>query len=95
MNTNAYRKKGDIVARRIGDELLLVPIRGKLADMQRLVVLEGVGDFLWEKLDGTVTVEYLRDALSAEFDVMPEQAAKDVEEFLSALEAVDILTKVA
>lgn len=81
----AYRKKGEIVTRSIAGETILVPIRAKLADMEQLIVLDGIGDFVWERLDGKTEVTAIVDAVANEYDVDKETARQDVREFLDAL----------
>ena len=46
-----FQPNKDIVARRILDEMILVPIRGKHADMQRVLALNELGEFIWEQMD--------------------------------------------
>jgi hypothetical protein len=74
-----------IVARRIAGEMMLVPIRGKLADMQKIYVLDTVGEFIWRKLDGKRSgKEICREVLKA-FAVGEDEAEADTREFLASL----------
>ena len=47
-----YRKKKNFVTREVAGETLIVPLRGKLADMQRIFALDAVAAFIWQNLDG-------------------------------------------
>jgi hypothetical protein len=80
-----YRKKEDLLVRRIAGETLIVPIRGKLADMQRLFTLNPVAEFVWEQLDGRKDLDAIRAAIVAGFDVDEARAAADLHELVMQL----------
>ena len=66
-------------------EVFLVPIRGRLADLQELFVLDDVGSWIWERLDGSRSVHDLATEVVGEFEVDHAQAAADLEVFLQQL----------
>lgn len=68
----------DIVTREIVGETLLVPITGKLANLQEIFSLNETGAFVWSNLDGQRTVAEVSAALAAEFDVTSDEALADV-----------------
>lgn len=80
-----FRRNGDIVSRRIAGELFLVPIRGRLADMQRIFTLEPVAEYIWNGLDGRKSVGEISSGLPGEFDVTEGQALADALEFITEL----------
>ena len=80
-----YRKKDDIVTRRIAGETILVPVCGNLADMQRLFSLSGVGEFIWERIDGSASLEAIREGIMERFEVDREESEADLVEFTSRL----------
>jgi hypothetical protein len=80
-----YRKSPDIVARKIAGELLLVPVRGKIADMQRIFALNPVGELIWQGLDAHKNLNDIRDQVISCFDVTAETAMADIEEFIAEL----------
>ncbi len=79
-----YIRKENVVLRHIAGDTLLVPIRGKLADMQELHVLEGEGEFIWDMLDGQTSLSRIRASMVDTFDVSDSQAEKDLSEFITA-----------
>ena len=79
------RKRADVVTRQIAGETLLVPIRGKLVDMQKIFCLDAVAAFVWEHLDGARTLAEVRDAVLDAFDVQRERAETDIQEFVAQL----------
>ena len=89
-----YKKRDEVMSRRIAGEVLLVPIKGNLADMQKLFVLEGVGEFIWERLDGNQTVQQLEDAVCENFEVMADDARNDIEEFIGRLKERGLIMEV-
>lgn len=85
------RRLHDVILREIAGEVFLVPIRGRLADLQELFVLNGVGEWVWERLDGTLSVEALAEGVAAAYEVTPEEACADVEAFLGELAEAGLL----
>lgn len=84
-------RHGDVIVREVAGETLLVPVRGRLADLQDLFVLNEVGAWLWPLLDGSRSTADLATAVVAEFDVDDERAAADVRAFLLRLEEAGLL----
>ncbi|MBM4036924.1 MAG: PqqD family protein [Planctomycetes bacterium] len=85
------KKRGDVVTRQIVGETLLVPIRGRVADMQKLFCLNPVAAFVWEKLDGTRTLADIRDAVLDAFAVQQDRAEADIQEFIAELLAAELV----
>ncbi|NQU41234.1 MAG: PqqD family protein [Lentisphaerae bacterium] len=80
-----FRQSPDVVYRRVAGESILVPIRGNVADMQRLYALDGVGEFAWQQLDGQRSVADVAAAIAQAFDVDQETALTDLVTFLDQL----------
>jgi hypothetical protein len=75
----------DIVPRKIAGDTILVPVRGELAEMQQLFVLDEVAEFVWGELNGSRPVSEIVAGVVAGFDVDEETASADVIEFLAEL----------
>lgn len=88
------QKKDQIVGRRIAGETILVPIRGNLADMQRIFALNPVGEYIWERLDGIASMETISRDIVAEFDVDAETANRDMRRFIAELIDQDLVFKI-
>ena len=82
-----YQKDPNIVFRRIADEVILVPIRQDVADMESIYTLNEVGSFIWEIIESQRSVTQIKELIIAEFEVDPETAEFDLIEFLVQLEA--------
>lgn len=80
-----FKKREEIVSREIAGDTILVPIKGKLADMQRIFSLDGVGECIWRRLNGKRNVEEMRDAVMNDFDVEEERVNRDIVEFMNEL----------
>lgn len=74
-----------MVFREIAGELFLVPIRGDIADMQRIFALNRVAAHIWEQLDGNRAFDELREGIVSRFDVGADEAEKDLRHFIEAL----------
>ena len=87
----AYQRKDSVVCRKVAGEFILVPIKGKLANMQAIFALNPVGHSIWESLGEMRSVEEMRRVVTDRFDVDEEQAGIDVDEFLADLKAEELV----
>ena len=74
--------KSKFVSRKVGDELVLVPLVANVAQMDRLFNLNETAGFLWENLDENSSAAGLVELLLENFEVDQETAEKDVNAFL-------------
>lgn len=81
----AFRRSERMVARRIADEYLLVPLVGRGANLDSIFSLNRVAAFVWERLDGRASGREIVAALTDSFDVTPTRAAEDYLELLGTL----------
>ncbi len=80
-----------MVQRQVAGEVFLVPIRGRLADLQELFVLSETGRFIWERLDGRHSFDDLAVGLVSEFEVEEEQARSDALAFVEQLQEAGLV----
>lgn len=71
--------------RRVAGEVFLVPLRGRLADLQKLFVLNDVGDWSFDRIATGCTLDELTEEVAAEFEVTADQARADLQVFLADL----------
>lgn len=88
-----FRKNDDIVSRRITGEMFLIPVRGKLADMQRIFALDPVAEYIWQEIDGKKNLYEIRDSLLAAFEVDRDTADLDIREFVEDLRKADLISE--
>ena len=86
-----YQRSENMVFRKIEDEVILVPIKNNVGDMGFVFNVNGVGAFIWDLFDGTNTLVEVRDKILDEFDVSPEQAERDLEDFVDQLKEIDAI----
>jgi len=77
----AYRKSAQQVSCKIDGEIAILHL-----DRAIYFGLQGAGAEIWDALDQPRSVDELRDALVATFDVSAQQCERDVVEILSSLE---------
>ncbi len=88
-----FRQRPDMVTREIAGEVLLVPVRGKLAQLQRIFVLNPVGAFIWRRLDGERDLAAIHRGLVDYFEVTGGEAEADMFEYLGALEEAGLVAE--
>ncbi len=90
---DVYARNEEIISRRIVDELILVPLRKSVADMETLFTLNEVGARVYELIDSKRSVAVIVDDIVSEFAVTAEVAKSDVFEFIEQLLEVDAIRK--
>ena len=93
MDTNSYLGKyytrdASVVFRKVAEELILVPIKQKAGEVESIYTMNEVAARIWELLDGTKNLGAIRNTIVDEFEVSPEEAEKDLREFLQQLEQI-------
>jgi hypothetical protein len=83
----------DIVTREVAGETIIVPIKGRVGDLDSIYTLNEVGTFIWQHLGSEPTVSQLVDAVVGEYHVGAEEAEKDVECFLGSLEDTGLIKR--
>lgn len=75
----AYMPSEDVVARKIGDELIIVPLIAGVGDMEdELYTLRETGREIWDRLDGKKTLQEIAAELSEGFEAPPGKIEQDV-----------------
>lgn len=77
-------KEGFII-RKIGDEIVVVPVATEQLNFNGMINLNETGAFLWKKLEQDCTQEELISAVEARYQISKDEAQKDVEEFIKKL----------
>jgi len=81
-----YKMKSKFVVRAVGNELILVPLTGNVAQMNELFTMNETGRFIWENINENNTVEDIQTLMTDAFSVDVEIAKKDIESFIHKLE---------
>lgn len=87
--TNDLKKIAELkslfVTRAVGDELVIVPLTGNVAQMNELFTLNETGKFIWENIENADSVDALATLVTEAFDIDTDKARNDVEAFLNKL----------
>ena len=73
-----YKQKPNCISRKVEDEMVIVPIREDLADMDYLFTLNETAAFIWNHLNGRRDLAVIAELLTEEFEVDYQQACQDV-----------------
>lgn len=79
------RIKKEVVARRVADEYLLVPIGEAVIDFNGLFVLTESGKLLWDAIANGAEKEELVSLLINEYEIDRETALEDTNAFIKKL----------
>ncbi|WP_446010941.1 PqqD family protein [Candidatus Electrothrix sp.] len=80
-----FRKRDNIVTRKVMEETLLVPISGELASMDNLYSMNETGAFIWEALDGSRSLAEIGEQLEKLYDADSVVIKADLIEIITAL----------
>ena len=80
-----FVRNREVVSRQIEGELIIVPIRHGVGDMNSLYTLNQVGTVLWDFMQEEHTVPEMMNRVCEEFEVTATQALDDIREFLNSL----------
>lgn len=84
-----YKKNPNMVARKIEDEIILVPIKRDAQDLEAIYNLNNeVAVRIWELCNGKRTLAQIRDEILNEFEVSQERLEKDLKEFIKDMERI-------
>lgn len=79
------------VTRQLAGETLIMPLAGRVAEIESIYVLNEVASRIWELLAAPTTVDTIATTIANEFTVSTEDAVGDVNEFLAALRTRDLI----
>jgi Coenzyme PQQ synthesis protein D (PqqD) len=80
-----FIRNHEVVSRQIEGELIIVPIRHGVGDMNSLYTLNQVGLVLWDFMQEEHTILEMMNRICEEFEVTAARAQDDIREFLDSL----------
>ena len=89
----SYQRDENIVTRNVAGEMVLVPVRSNVGDLDAVFTVSRVGREIWNQLDKPRTLDELVEAVTREFDVSTEAARRDVENFLESLGSAGLVRR--
>jgi hypothetical protein len=89
-----YAKNPEYVQRDVAGECILVPIRRNLTESNSIYVLNETGASLWQRIDGTRSLQTITDEFVQEYDVTTEQLYQDFRTLLTDLLSIHAIDEV-
>ena len=90
-----FKRNLEVVSRKIDGELVIVPIRRGVGDLNSLYTLNPVGSVLWDFMREGHTIPEMVEKVCDEFEVSSAQANQDIEAFLDSLLEERLIESVA
>jgi len=88
---SVYEKADGAAYRKIADEAIIIPIASAGGGTSDLFRLTGIGQFIWESIDGERNADELLKMVLAEYSVSEEQARTDLDTFLDQLKSHNLI----
>ncbi len=86
-----YMKESEIVTRNIAGETIIVPVKGRVGDLDSIFTLNELGSKIWGLIGNRAHISQMVEAVTGEYDVDAAEAEKDVFDFLVSLEAAGLI----
>ena len=83
----------EFILRNVAGDNLLIPTGSSALDVKGLILLSESGVLLYNKLKNGCTKEELVAALTAEYAVSEDEAARDTEAFLGQMRQLNMLVE--
>jgi hypothetical protein len=83
-----YLKKSQFATRKVGKEMVLVPLKNNIATMDEMFTMNEVGCFIWESIDGRNNENVILTSVIEAFDIDLKTAEHDYDTFLESLSKI-------
>lgn len=83
-----YRKNPDFIGRKIGGELVLIPLQKKIYDISSIYNMNEMACQIWERLDGQKTLEEIQQELLGLYEVSTGTLSQDLQLLIEQLEEI-------
>lgn len=89
-----YERSSSLVTRELGGEKIIVPVRGRVGDLNSIYTLNPVANEIWEMLDGKRSLQDIIGKLGEQFDIDQETLTADVLRVISELQQEGLVRQV-
>ena len=86
-----FFKEANCVTREIAGETIIVPIKGRVGDLDSIYTLNEEGTLIWQLIDGRKSIGQIVQTVRQTYDVESEEVTKDAVDFLSSLEKAGLI----
>ncbi len=93
--TKRFAKDSNLVTRRIAGETIIVPVRSRVAELDCVYTVNEVGSLIWDLVEHGTPLSEIATAICSAYEVTPEEAVRDLGEFLTDLEAAGLVRQTA
>ena len=83
-----FVRNKNFIFRQIVEEMVLVPIRQNVADLDSIYTLNELGVFIWVRLETPISAAELQDDILEDFDVDAATVQSDLTIFIQELERI-------
>ena len=83
-------KKG-YVLRNIADQYIVVPVGERVNDLHGMLVLNKTAAFLWDLMESEQPFGFIVNELTSKYDISPDDAKKEIQEFIEQLKEYNLL----
>lgn len=80
--------------RKIGDQIVLIPVFDGVASVERVFYLSGVADRIWALTSEPANIVALISKICEEYEIEHSQATNDVEEFIEEMLSLGLLERI-
>ena len=86
-----FSKEGNCVTREIAGETIIVPIKGRVGDLDSIYTLNEVGTLIWQLIDGQRNIGEIVRSIRQTYNVESEEVTRDTFDFLGSLEKAGLI----
>ncbi len=88
-----YRKCNNFVEKKVGDEIVLVPLTDNVADMNSVFTMNEVGTFIYSRLNSLKTLGEILDEILLTYEVDIDTAKADLHDFIKISTSRGVIEK--
>lgn len=89
-----FQKDTSIVSQEIAGEVILVPVRQSVGELESIYTLNETAARTWSLIDGQHTLGEIHQQIMAEYDVDEDQAKQDLFELVDQLQQLGAIASV-
>lgn len=90
--TKIYQPNPTVVARKIGDQVVLIPTQHGVEDFDNVFTLNNMAAGIWVQIDGKTPISTIKERVLESFEVETEEVEKDLIDLLSQLEELGMIS---
>jgi hypothetical protein len=89
-----FQKEPSIVSQEIAGEVILVPVRQSVGELDSIFTLNETAAYAWSLIDGQRTLDEIHQQILAEYDVDEDVNRRDLRELVGMLKSIGAIISV-